>query len=144
MPKKRSAKKEAVMLSNETKTLVLAILVILAIALVVANFSSITGSIVKEKKSSTKVIFANNVISPGEYVEFEIIPSKEGVNKKYRICDDSNRCLLRAYMQCGSYNCDNNVKERYKTWPSWEPGVYYIKLFDYEINDFVNYHFTIS
>ena len=143
MPKK-AEKREAVVLNDETKTLVLAILVILAIALVVANFSSITGSIVKERKSTTQVVFAKNVIAPGEYVEFEITPSKYGVNKKYRICDDSDRCLLRTYMQCDSFNCRNKVTEHYKTWPSWEPGVYYIKLFDYETNGFENYYFTIS
>ena len=144
MPKKMVVKREAIILNNETKTLVLAILVILAIALVVANFSSITGTVVKEKKPTTKVTFTNDVISPGEYVEFEIIPSRYGVNKKYRICDDTDRCLLRAYIQCNSFNCREKVLERYKTWASWEAGVYYVKLFDYEINGFVNYYFTIS
>jgi hypothetical protein len=144
MPRKKVVKKEVSTLNNETKTLVLAILVILAIVLVVANFGSITGTVVKEKKPSTNVIFAKEVITPGSYIEFEITPSKYGVNKKYRICDDGDRCHIRTYMQCGSYNSREKVSERYKTWPSWEEGVYYIKLFDYEINDFTKHYFTLS
>ncbi len=144
MPKNKGNKKEAVILRNETKTLVLAILIILAIALLVANFSSITGTVVKEKKPSTQVVFTNNVIAPGDYIGFEITPSKYGINKKYRICDDNDACHVRVYLQCGTFKCRNHVSESYKTWSSWESGVYYIKLFDYEINGFTKHYFTIS
>lgn len=144
MPKKGENKKEAVVLNNETKTLVLAILVILAIALVVANFSSITGTVVKQSKPTTKVTFSNEVVSPGDYLEFEITPSKYGINNKYRICNDNGLCHVSAYMQCGSFKCRDKVSERYKTWTSWEEGVYSIKLFDYETSEFQHYYFTIS
>ncbi len=130
-------------MKEETKTLVLAILIIVAILLVVANVDSITGSFIKTR-SSTRVIFDDDVLIAGEHIRFNVIPGRAGVHNKYRICSDNDLCHVRSYIRCGSFKCKSPVEESYKTRSDWEAGVYYIKLFDYELDDFTKYYFTIN
>lgn len=127
-------------MQKDTKTLVLAILLILAIALIVFNFGDVTGKATKKEKTIVEVDPV--AIMPGEYVNIKIYPTSKGVYAKYRICAVDGFCI-RDKMRCHSMVCRKPLVERYKSYSYWE-GVYYVEIFDYETRDFIIKYFTIG
>ncbi|MBS3108731.1 hypothetical protein J4409_02565 [Candidatus Woesearchaeota archaeon] len=128
---------------RDNKVFVIGILIIFLIALIVMNFGRFTGSVTKE--SSTILTITPDKMTGGEYVNIDLIPGKKGVYNQYYICYTYNDvCLARPRFSCSSFRCIKPVSDSYKSWAGWESGVYYVKVFDYEINGYVRSYFTIE
>ncbi len=114
---------------------------ILIIALISFNYST-TGNIIKAK---TSISITPEVINVGQKIYVTVKPGPNGVYKKacfYQAEDNLRKgCTYRV---CGgSYKCFDISTFSFST-HSWYPGIHYIKIFDYNLNDYVKAYFTIT
>lgn len=115
---------------------------ILVIALISFNYGSITGKSVIGK---TEISITPEAIDSGEKIYITVKPGTHGVYKKacfyqaednlrkgctYRVCGDSYKCF---YSSTFSFSTTN-----------WDPGIHYVKIFDYDLDDYVKAYFTIT
>lgn len=129
---------------KDNKVLIIGLLIIFIIALFVMNFGRFTGSATKEKPT-TIVKVEPNVIKAGEYINIDLVPGTKGTYNQYGICTaDSDLCLAKPRFFCGAFKCLKKISETQKSWASWEPGIYYVKVFDYGSEQYVKGYFTIE
>ncbi len=128
-------------MDKDTKTLVLALFIVLLVGVIGFMFKGYTGHV--SGISDTRIELDNDVVKAGEYIRFTIFPGEKGVYKNYGIYDDSDMRRAHSKIQCGSYKCRKTVRATYKTWSSWEEGIYHIKIFDYTKKDYIIKYFTI-
>ena len=92
-------------------------------------------------------------INAGEYINININPGTDCVNRIVGIYDDSG--FRRATVQPPSSQYGSNKKicqqatVRFKTYPAWAPSdedsrIFFIKVFDYGAEDYVSTTFTIN
>ena len=127
-------------MDNKIKVSII-VLVVLIIAMVFFNQGDFTGKVI----STPSIVTINpDVISAGEYLEITGIPSKNGLSKKFYICDDGAFCRWHTTMKtCEGYKCTIPFSARYKT-TSLESGVYYLKFYDYTLDDYIKAYFTVA
>lgn len=115
---------------------------ILVIALVSFNYNSLTGQVIKSK---TMISITPKVINPGQKIYVTVNPGPKGVYK--RACFYQAEDNLRkgcTYRVCGgSYKCLDTSTFSFST-HAWEPGIHYVKIFDYDLDDYVKAYFTIT
>lgn len=126
---------------NKSNRILIGAIFILVVALVSFNYS-ITGNIIKDK---TVVSISPEVINSGQKIYITVNPGPKGVYKKACLYHASNNLRKTCtYRVCGgTYKCLDTSTFSFGT-HSLESGIYYVKLFDYNINDYVKAHFTIT
>src|SRR3989344_3599419 len=120
-------------LSIDNRFLIISLLIISIIA--IAIIGSYSGRTINTTKTSLSV--SPDVIRPGEYVNIILNPSEVGVYKQYWVCKPNGACPGRQYMHCGSFKCQSESTAQYKSSSSWEEGIYYVKMFDYQTKSFI-------
>ena len=129
---------------KDNKIFVIGVLVIFVIALIVMNFGRFTGSVTKEKPSTILTVTPDK-ITAGEDINIDMIPGKKGAYNQYYVCYTYNDiCLAKPKFSCSQFKCLQPVSDSYKSWAGWESGVYYVKVFDYESQEYVKSFFTIE
>ena len=134
--------------------LIVGVIAVFLVTLLVLNFGSITGNAVK-KTSPTSVVQINpSSFRPGEYLNVNVIPGRDGVHEKYYICaPDKQQCTTKHRFICKGgplgvtdegFKCKKPFSDTYKTGSDWEPGVYTLKVFDYGSDSYIETHFTIK
>ncbi|MBS3095111.1 hypothetical protein J4231_00355 [Candidatus Woesearchaeota archaeon] len=129
---------------KDNKVLVIGLLIVFVIALLVLNFGKFTGSVTKESPT-TVVTITPDKLNAGEYLNINLIPGKDGAYREYHICSAYNdACIARPRFFCNQFRCEEPVTTKYKSWAGWEPGVYYVKVFDYGAKNYARAYFTIE
>jgi len=131
-------------MKRDDKILFGAIVIVLLLFFVVGfNFDGFTGSVVRD--SGTKIIISPKVVSNGEIIQISVSPSSKGVNVKtsfYQAEDDLRKISVNKL--CNSYKCSKDGSFSFVIPNSWESGVYYVKVYDYGLKDFVIEDFTVK
>ncbi len=130
-------------LKKDDTLLVGAIFLVFVILLVGANFSGITGQIVKER-STTTLLVSPQVVSVGQPVYVTVIPGPGGVNQKTSFYQaEDNLRKISVDTLCNQYICKQEGSLRFIIPSHWEYGVYYVKVYDYASQTFVVEDFTV-
>jgi len=127
-------------MNNKTKILI-AVLAVLVVAMVFFDYGDFTGQVVR----TSSVITVNpNIVKQSDYIEINAVPTKDGVSKKFFICDSEDKCRWHSTLKvCDNYKCLTPFSARYKT-GDWEAGVYYLKFYDYSLKEYTKTFFTIE
>ena len=135
-------------MKKESTTLIVSVVVILIIALVGFNFQSITGYQVSDIKSDTRIdVYPKTDLDAGEYINVEIFPGSKCVDRRAYIYYAAGTGAKATVQPSGTSKqklCDPYTLT-YKTQAVWgeNPGVYYVKVFDFGTKDFVKDVFVI-
>ncbi|MEK6934248.1 MAG: hypothetical protein AABW46_00035 [Nanoarchaeota archaeon] len=127
-------------MNRESKILIGAVIIII-IAIFSFN-SGITSFSVKE--SSGSIIISPKSVSAGENIIVTVIPGFEGVNNKVSFYNAEDDLRKDSVELCkGSFRCEKESSINYWVSNSWDPGVYYVKVYDYNRKGFIIEDFTI-
>ena len=133
-------------------TLLVSVVIILVIALIGFNLQNITSYNVSDIKTDTTIrVYPNSEeksIIAGEYINVEVFPGSRCVDRRAYI-DYTKGGGIKATLQPAGTSLEklcNPFTLTYKTLSEWEenPGVYYVKVFDFGTKDFVVDTFTIK
>lgn len=131
-------------MEKDNRILIGAIFIFLILFIVVGSrFNGVSGNVVLED-SKTSIFISPEVVSNGEIIYVTVTPGKEGVNEKvsfYQAEDDLRKTSVNRL--CNSHKCYGKGSFSFDIPSSWESGVYYVKVYDYEIQGFVVEDFTI-
>ncbi len=143
-------KKGGITMKKESITLIVAVVVILIIALIGFNFQGITGyPTLTNIKTDTKIeVYPTTPINAGEYINVEVTPGARCVDRRayiYYTVGGGVKATLQPVGTSKQKLCEPFTLT-YKTHPSWaeDPGVYYVKVFDFGTKDFVKDIFVIQ
>ena len=115
----------------DNKTLVAAILIIL-VALVVFNFSNITGQATKGALSSVSV--SPTTINAGQILLVSVVPGSNGVYQELEVYErktvnDIRHSEISAEI-CNAYKCYDAVDLKVRIPDNLDEGSYYIRIKD--------------
>ena len=130
-------------MEKENKFLVGAIFVLIVLFLVGSNFSGVTGNVTKESPKTT-IIISPEAVTTGELIHITVTPGPDGVNQKtsfYKGEDNLRKYSVDAL--CNNYRCSQEGSFGFVIPSSWENGIYYVKIYDYETKTFVEEDFTV-
>jgi hypothetical protein len=126
---------------------VFSVLALFVVALVGFNFESMTTGAILNSKTSVRI--TPEFVNAGQYVTVNVDPGRECVNSVVGFYDDSDSRKATVTSKVGSYRkvCQA-FSARYKTSPLWKPaedesGLYFVKVFDYEKEDYITKTFTV-
>lgn len=138
-------------MKKESTTLIISIVVILIIALVGFNFQNITGYPISSANidTTTKIdVFPKASINAGEYINVEVTPGSRCVDRRAYI-EYTKGGGVRATIQPKGTSKQKLCEPftlTYKTQARWaeDPGVYFVKVFDFGTKEFVRDIFVIK
>lgn len=142
--------------NKESKIFVVSLLAILIIALVGINLDKLTGKATYpafNTQTTVSVPMDDKFINAGEYVHVTVNPGSKCVNRIIGFYDELDTRRATAQPSSGQYGSQrklcNPFTVKFKTYASWKPsetetGIYFIKVFDYEKEDYVSTTFTIN
>lgn len=129
-------------MEKESKIVSLAIILIL-IAIFFFNFN-ITGFNIKEY-SNSGIVINPKVVGINEKILVTIYPGPKGVNNNLNFYNAEDDLRKASIVICNNeYKCEEETTVGYWIPNSWKPGVYYIKVYDYNRKDFIIGDFTIK
>lgn len=127
---------------------VVSILALFIVALVGFNFENMTSGAIRSTKTTVNVF--PKFLNAGQYVTVNVNPGRECVNSVVGFYDDSGlrRATAKTEVESPKKVCQA-FSVRYKTSPSWQPGedesgIFIVKVFDYEKENYVTSAFTIN
>jgi|SRR3989344_6155381 len=127
-------------MENESKVLLVTIFLIL-IAIFFFN-SNITGFNIKDL--SSQIIISPKVVNVNDKIFITVYPGIGGVNNNLNFYNAEDNLRKAAIALCDNdYRCSEETTVTYWVPGSWKPGVYYIKVYDYNRKDFIMGDFTI-
>lgn len=149
-------KKEA---KKESKIFIISIVAILAVALIGINLDRLTGKAASDiyppfsSKTTISLPANEKFINAGEYININVNPGPKCTNRIVGIYDDAE--FRRATAQPASNRFGSNKRlcdpfiVRFKTYAAWKPaddesGVFFVKVFDYDTEDYITTTFTIN
>lgn len=113
---------------------------ILIVALVSFNSNFMTGAIAK---SGVKISVAPDPAESGQKIYVTINPGTEGIYNQacfYQAEDNLRRgCTSQV---CDNYRCEEISTFSFST-SGWKAGIYYVQVFDYNVDDYVKEYLTI-
>ncbi|MEK6952906.1 MAG: hypothetical protein AABX29_07880 [Nanoarchaeota archaeon] len=127
-------------MERESKIILGAIIIIL-IAIFSFNLG-ITGFSVKE---FSNINISPKVLTSGSMILITVYPGLEGVNNNlnfYNAEDDLRKASIELCE--GDYKCSEETTISHWVPDGWKPGVYYVKVYDYNRKDFIMEDFTIK
>ncbi len=114
-------------MDKDTKTLILAVFVILIIAVMGIMFAG-SGYVTKTPTDAV-VTISPAIAYPGENININVYPGENGIRKEATIRRANGLRAAQIKLQCGSYCCRDDFVDTYKVSPSWK-GDYYIEFND--------------
>lgn len=142
-------KKEEKSFKNSGLTLLVSVIVILIIAFIGFNLENITSYNISNIQTSTNIeVYPKTPIEAGEYINVEVFPGTKCVDRRayiYYAAGTGAKATLQPAGTSKQKLCDPFTLN-YKTLSEWKenPGVYYVKVFDYGTKDFVKDIFVIQ
>lgn len=142
---------------HQANVFVISIVAILAITLIGVNIDKITGQATNvpsfSQKTTISIPLNEKFINAGDYIHINVNPGPKCVNRIVGIYDENE--FRRATVQPSSSEFGSNKKlcnpftVRFKTYAEWttkeeDSGIFFVKVFDYEAEDFVTTTFTIK
>ncbi len=129
-------------MENESKILLGAILIIV-IAIFSFN-SSITGFGMKNVYTST-IKISPKVVLNNDKIFITVYPGPEGANNNLNFYNAEDDLRKSSIELCGGdYKCMDETTVSYWIPNGWKPGVYHVKVYDYDRKDFIIEDFTIK
>ena len=129
-------------MDRESRILIGSVFIIVLVA-ISFNFS-FTGSVVSDNPK-VMIDISPEIVTPGEVIYVDISPGIEGINNRadfvYAIDDlrKGSKTLI-----CGEgTKCLSETSFSYVIPQSWESGVYYVAIFDYDSGKFIEEEFTV-
>lgn len=114
-------------MDKDTKTIILAVFVILIIAVMGIMFAG-SGYVTKEPSDS--YVEVNPTIAyPGQNVEINVYPGVNGVAKGFTIRRVNGLRAAQSTLHCSSYCCREDFTEIYKLPSNWD-GDFYMEFED--------------
>lgn len=140
-------KKEA-NIKREGLTILFSVAIIIVMVLIGFNLRNITSYNVSDIQTSTKIeVYPKTEIEAGNYINVEIFPGTKCVDRRAYIYYAAGTGVKATLQPAGTSKqklCEPFTLS-YKTSAEWskDPGVYYVKVFDYGTKDFVKDIFVI-
>ena len=133
-------------MKKESNTLIISIMLILVIALVGFNFDKITG---QTTGLITTLDVSPNILNAGQNIVVKVNP-QGCVNNIIGVYDDSDlrRATFSSSVTGRAQKICKSFEASFKTYPAWKPGedetgIFFVKIFDYEKEEFISKPFTI-
>ncbi len=132
---------------------ILALFVLLICAAVAYSFEDLTGFFIRAEPTS--VFITPSTVKAGETITIFIDPGKYGANKLLTVhkassnarkgttkwCSGSGLCLSG---NCNpGFKCYGTMSINYRTSNTWVPGDYYVRIYDYTVDDYITEQFEI-
>ena len=142
---------------HQSGIFVISLVAIVAIALKGVNLDKITGKASDippfSPKTTVTIPLSEKFISAGDYLNINVNPGPKCVNRIVGVYDDAD--TRRATAQPSSAQAGSNKKlcnpfsVKFKTYSEWKPdddesGVFFVKVFDYETEDYITTTFTLK
>ena len=127
---------------------VFSLLALFIVALIGFNFDNMTSGAIRTSRTSLDVY--PKFLNAGQYVTVDVNPGRGCVNSVVGFYDDSGLRRATAKTEIGSpKKVCQAFSVRYKTSPDWKPGddesgVFIVKVFDYDKENYVTTAFTIN
>ncbi|MCX6711605.1 MAG: hypothetical protein NT139_01020 [Candidatus Woesearchaeota archaeon] len=128
----------------DEKKIVIGALLILLITMVSFNFLGVTGYNINENSKVTRIIVSPTEIKAGQDLTINIIPGKSGVNRYMNFYEGTIRKGKSGAVCVSSYRCSEPITIVYPTSSLWEPGNYYLQVFDYYSGNYVKADFKVT
>lgn len=142
---------------HQSGVFIISLVAIIAIALIGVNLDKITGKASDippfSPKTTVTIPLSEKFINAGDYININVNPGPKCVNRIVGIYDDAD--FRRATVQPSSLQFGSNKKlcnpftVRFKTYSEWKPdddesGVFFVKVLDYETEEYVTTTFTLK
>ena len=142
---------------KESNIFVFSLIAIVIVALIGVNLDKLTGKASSypsfNPKTTISLPMNEKFISAGDYIHLTVNPGPNCVNRIVSIYDDAD--FRRATVQPAASQYGSNKKlctpfvVSFKTYADWKPaadetGLFFIKVFDYQSEDYVSTTFTIN
>ena len=128
-------------MDKDNKVLLGSVLIIL-LAIISINFDGITGAATFD--SNTNLYISPNVVSPGDRIYITISAPGAGVNKKAEFYHLADNLKVGSIDICKSSGCSGDFGFSYVISTSWDSGIYGVRVYSYEINEFITGAFTVD
>ena len=145
--------------NKHSKIFIIALVSIALIALIGINLNNLTGEASKNiypsfnQETAISIPADDKFISAGDYIHITVNPGYKCVNRIISIYDDAG--FRRATVQPAASQFSSSKKlcqpftVNFKTYADWKPsddetGIFFIKVFDYQAEDYVSTIFTIK
>ena len=115
-------------MDKDTKTLILAVFVILIIAVMGIVFKGV-GYATKEPVNDAFITLNSKIVFPGENIHINVLPGENGIAKAFTIRRANGIRSAQTTLHCNSYCCRNEMVETYKIPSNWK-GDYYLEFND--------------
>ena len=129
---------------KDNKVLVGSVFIIIIAIIAFSNMENITGHGVRESEK-TFITLSPEVTLHGERIHITISTGPEGVNNKAGIFNLIDNLRVGEILICkGSYKCSGKFSTTYVISNALEEGVYEIKVYSYDQEEFISKRLTIT
>lgn len=133
---------------------ILAFTILVICAAVSYSFEDLTGFFVKAEPTS--VVITPSVVKAGQSVTIFINPGRYGAKKYLTVhkypsnlrkgitnwCSSQGICLSGKCTE--GFKCYGIKSINFKTSDMWNPGTYYVRIYDYTLKDYVTEPFEVE
>ena len=114
---------------------------ILMLSLVAYSSSSLTGLVVNNQ-NPTSITFSQEAYHLGETIEITVDP-ETFIRGRVSLHGPQGEKMIETSLACSEYKCPDRVDNSFtasttmRTSSEWEPGMYYIRLYDYATEGYI-------
>jgi len=136
------------------KGVILAFVILVICAGVAYSFEDLTGFFVKAEPTS--LVITPKTVEAGSPITIFINPGRYGAKKYLTIHKYpsnlrkgiTNWCTQRGLCLSGKcisgFKCYGIKSINYRTMASWPPGTYYVRIYDYTLDDYITEPFEVT
>ncbi|MCX6711604.1 MAG: hypothetical protein NT139_01015 [Candidatus Woesearchaeota archaeon] len=131
-------------MDKKEKEIILGAILIFVITIFMLSFG-ITGHSVKS--GVTTIELDPTMVSSNDELQITIQPGKDGIPNTlsfYRLGDNGYTYVGQSDSLCDSVKCMNPTTYYYIIPENYEPGDYYVQVFDYYSEDYIRTKFLVS
>ena len=131
-------------MDKDNKILIVSVIIIILVALSF-NFNIPTGAVTKDYPTIS-ITISPDIVQAGDIVYIDIKAGKSGINNRadFIYAIDNLRKSSKTNICGNAPKCTGDLSFSYVTSPTWESGIYYIAVYDYDSETFIKKEFTIS
>ncbi|MBU2639595.1 MAG: hypothetical protein KKG75_02690 [Nanoarchaeota archaeon] len=144
-------------LKKESHIFVFSLIAIIIVALIGVNLDKLTGKASAypsfNQKTTLSLPMNEKFINAGEYIHVTVNPGPNCVNRIISIYDDAGFRRATAQPSAAEFGSNrklcNSFVVKFKTYADWKPsadetGIFFVKVFDYQSEDYVSTTFTLN